>query len=316
MDGEIINIEDESDNIKRGFYDGYIIEQANELKRAVKKDWDGVVYVCGRERSGKTTFAQQFALLLDGDFNIDKMCWTAKQLKEKVLNAKKYDCIVLDEAYMTFAKARRFEKLNDEIISMLTMIGKKNLFIIIVAPIFWQMNEYLMTQRTCAMYRIYSKGERRGFWELYGFESKERLYYQGKNYKSFTVVPPDRRGRFGAWQIVDKEEYDLRKESVIQELNDKNNKNNKNELLDFKDIRDRRVEGALWAYYQLNQRGIIKMGGGNIMMQLLDMANNTFYSKLRNAKEYNPSTNNIPTTPTTKDIELHKNQELNITEAT
>jgi hypothetical protein len=262
-------------SMKRGYYDGYIIDQMTALKDAVSKDWDGILYVCGRERCGKTTFAQQLAVLLDPSWTIDRMCWSGKQFRTMVLKANKNECIVLDEAYTTFAKARRFVKLNDDITSMLTMIGKKNLFIIIVAPLFWQMSEYLMVHRTCAMYRVYSRGEMRGFWELYGFESKEQLYYRGKQWKSFSVYPADRRGRFGKWTVVDKDEYDKRKEAAIQEIEAESNK--KAALTIDDKIKIEKTANIRFLAL-LNRNQVLKWGGLKAACQILGITDRTIYN--------------------------------------
>lgn len=262
--------------IPRGYYDGYIVKACNDLSEAVHDDWDGLVYVCGREGTGKTTFVEQIAVRLDPSWTIEKMCWTGQKFKDMVLNAKQYDCIVLDEAYMTFAKSQRMQQLNSDIIGMLTMIRKKNLYIIIVAPLFWQMSEYLVVHRCCAMFRIYAHGKMRGFWELYGFERKEKLYYKGKDYKSFHVVPPDRRGRFGKWRVTDKADYEDRKEAAIQELQDNVKKGTPSSVTELnKMIYESRLRFAM----QLQRNLIVPRGKTAAMCAVLGISDTTYYKR-------------------------------------
>lgn len=272
-----------------GYYDGYIVAAAQELSASVRNDFDGIIYICGRERSGKSTFAAQLAKLLQPNWSMEKgMCWTSQQFKDMVLAANQYDCIVLDEAYLTFSNSRRTDRLNDEIIGMLTQVGKKNLFIIIVAPTFWNMSYYLVVHRANCLFRIYTDVKNgkvvRGFWAAYDYDKKQELYFKGKANRDFKLVNPNKTGRFAAWKPFNRDEYDKRKEAALQELNDKYNKDNK--LVNGDKLRQ---EGALRFAVQAYDTKLINYGKIAAVCDLLGISEMTFH---RFRSKIGPNTSN------------------------
>ena len=89
---------------KGTFYiDGYLKSNLDILKEAVRKDFDGCLYIIGEEGSGKSTLGFQIATYLMPTFSLDWICWTPQQFMQLVNRAPKGAAIVLDEAYMTFS---------------------------------------------------------------------------------------------------------------------------------------------------------------------------------------------------------------------
>lgn len=200
------------------YLDEYLVTNLDALKQAVSKDWDGLLFVFGREGVGKSTFALQVASYLDPEFSIDKVAWTPEQFMAKVLAASKYSCIVLDEAYLTFTSRSAIGKFQQVIIGMLTMIRSRNLFLIVVSPTIFDMSKYLVVHRALAAFRCYHRGMERGYWELYGEDAKLQLYVKGRRDNDLRVAEPDLRGRFGTWFPVNKAEYERRKGLAVDEL--------------------------------------------------------------------------------------------------
>lgn len=185
------------------------------LKRMVENDWDGLLFVFGREGVGKSTFALQVAAYLDPKFCIDKIAWTPEQFLHKVKTAKQYDCIVLDEAYMTFTNTKRMDHLQRVIIGMLTMIRSKNLYIVVVSPTFFDLSKYLIVHRSLAAFRCYHEELQRGYFDMYDERAKLKLYIRGRKDNDIHAVEPTLHGRFTKWFPVSVEEYKSRKDSAV-----------------------------------------------------------------------------------------------------
>jgi hypothetical protein len=275
------------------YVDAGLHKQLMALKKAVHQDLDGLIYLFGREGSGKSTFAFQIASILDENFGIDKVAWTPEQFMALVKAAKKYDCIVLDEAYLTFTNQNRMNHFQKVIIGLLTMIRSKNLFIIIVSPTFFDLSKYLIVHRSLAAIRVYFKGSEdgveRGYWELYGEESKLRLYIKGRKDNNLSVVGADMRGRFTKWFPLDKEEYDRRKNDAVMSLQAENEK--KQEEKPQNHLKPRR-EGAVWLYYELQKKRLCKQGAGVATQELLRMSKGSFSNYLQQAHRVTPFTDN------------------------
>lgn len=273
--------------------------QLDALNGAVHQDLDGLMYVFGREGSGKTTLAFQIAKYLDKDFNIDKVAWTPEQFISLVKRAKQYDCIVLDEAYLTFANSNRMNHFQKVIIGLLTMIRSKNLFIIIVSPTFFDLNKYLIVHRSFCAIRVYFKsnlqGIERGFWEMYGDDSKLKLYIRGRKDNNLSVQKADIRGRFTKWFPIDKKEYNERKNAAVLELQ---SENEKKEVPDLTKIKKHRIEGAIWMVQQLDLCGMMPYGGKKTAMDALRMKTTNFNNKLNQYREYSPFSSELSTQPT------------------
>jgi hypothetical protein len=203
---------------KERYMDGYLVSNLEGLKAMVENNFDGLIYVFGSEGSGKTTLTAQMAAYCDPDFTLNRMCWTAEQFMDLVLKAPKKSAIVFDEAYLTFTNQSSIGRFQKTIISMLTMIRKKNLFLFIVSPTIFDMSKYLVIHRARAAVRVYHKGLERGYFEVYGESKKLELYVKGRRDNNLSVTSPDFRGRFGKWQVYDQEAYEDRKDAAIASL--------------------------------------------------------------------------------------------------
>lgn len=227
------------------YYDGGLTRNLDALKEMVRKDWDGLLFIFGREGVGKSTFTLQLAAYLDPEFSIDKIAWTPEQFMEKVLNAKRHSCIVLDEAYLTFTNHSSIGHLQKVIASMLTMIRSRNLFLLIVSPTIFDMSKYLVVHRSLAAFRCYHRGMERGFWEMYDEDAKLRLYVKGRKDNDLRVAQAVMSGRFTRWMPVDKEEYNRRKDEAVNTLRERMMKPKK-EMDDGSKEKDIETEVLVW----------------------------------------------------------------------
>lgn len=205
---------------KDKYMDGYLKSNLDLLIQAVNKNWDGLIYVSGYEGDGKSTLAGQIGYYFDQTIDLSRVCFTAKQFLDACLKAKSKQAIIFDESYLTFSNRSLFNEMTRILTSMLTMIRKKQLFIIIVAPTFFDIQKYVAIHRARALIYVYAKGLERGYFGFYNRLRKQELYVKGKRDNNMYVVNPNFKGRFTKWFPFPDDEYDVKKESAIQDLTD------------------------------------------------------------------------------------------------
>ncbi len=238
------------------YFDGGLYRNLLQSREGVlKHDFDCLIYLCGRERNGKSTLAMQMACALDPSFNIDKVCWTPEQFEKLINEGKKGDCIVYDEAHLMFTSQSSIMKVQKKIISKITTIGSKNMFLIVVAPTIFDMSKYLIIHRARSVVRVTAVGFQRGFWHLYTTKSKRLLYLRGKKEYDYDVCRSDIRGRFTRWFPLDKVEYERRKQEAINSMSILDDK--VDNTVAFKRAVNRRIGKLLRV---LKDKGLVKVG--------------------------------------------------------
>jgi hypothetical protein len=196
------------------YYDGYLAENLTHLKDMVRMKWDGLGYICGYEGDGKSTLADQVAYFLDHSYCLDRCVFTPEQFIKAVNDAKPFQAIVFDEAHQAFSTANRFDKVNRIILSKLTMIRKKQLFMIIVAPTFFNIQKYLVIHRSRFMIHVYAEAKVRGNFRFFNRETKHKLYIKGKGYDNMYAEQPNFIGRFTKFFHLDEEAYEAKKDEA------------------------------------------------------------------------------------------------------
>lgn len=232
------------------YFDGYLHSNLTALKEMVKRDWDGVFYVCGYEGSGKTTLASQVCYFLDPNINLSRVVFTAQQFIDACMSANQYECILFDESWRTFTNKAMWEETTKSIIGMLTMIRKKRLFICIVAPTFFDIQKYIALHRSRFLLQVYSEGLERGFFKFYNADKKLQLYIKGRKDYDMSVVMPDFYGRFTNFFPFDKTEYENKKDKAIEETSAMTKKK-ASASLEKKEIR--KAQLSLFEYLDRNQ---------------------------------------------------------------
>jgi hypothetical protein len=202
---------------KEYYYDGYLVQNLELLKKAVKKKWDGVIYVGGYEGDGKSEMAEQMAFFFDHDYDISRCVFTPEQFMSAVDEAEPFQAIVYDEAQDAFESTNR-DSLAKAVKSKMTRIRKKQLFILIVAPDFWRINKYLFIHRSRAFIRVYAEELERGYFAFYNRQRKHKLYIEGKR-KEELCVPPNFVGRYTHWRVLDEAEYEAKKDKATESIN-------------------------------------------------------------------------------------------------
>jgi len=219
-------------NDKEYYFDKLLYDNIMLIMEAVKKNWDGVIYVGGYEGDGKSVFAEQLAYLVDKTYCLDRCVFTPAQFIEAVNNASPGQAVVYDEAQDAFESTAK-DKSARLVKSLMTRIRKKNLYIFIVAPDFWRINKYMFIHRSRAFIRVYASGLDRGYFEYYNRTKKHELMIRGKK-NEHLCVPPNFRGRFTKWRVLNEEEYDDKKEEATQQLDEKENEDENKYFIIYK----------------------------------------------------------------------------------
>jgi len=202
--------------IKGRYMDGYLKANLDHLKKDLHKDYDAFLICDGQERKGKSTCMIQNAWYMDETFDLDRVCFTAKQFIDAVTDAKQYQAIVFDEAQGYLSSRRALSKFNVALVQVMSEMGFKNLFIGICIPSFFELDRYPAVHRSVGLINVYERGRL----ACYNYHAKKNLYFEGKKMMNYSVRP-DFIGRFGKWFPLDYEAYKEKKRKfALQPLED------------------------------------------------------------------------------------------------
>lgn len=201
------------------YMDGWLHNRLTKkvIPRVHKKDKDWVCLIDGEERAGKSVFAQQLAKTLDPSFTHERMCHTGEEFKNAIINAKKHEAIVFDEAINGLDVKGSLSRLNRELVRLMMEMGQKNLFVIVVLPTFFMLDKYVVFFRSKGLFHVYENRGRQGFWRYYGKVKKRMLYIQGKKYYNYGWPRTRRRGRFNETYLIDENEYRAKKRRALEQ---------------------------------------------------------------------------------------------------
>ena len=199
------------------YMDGILKENLDTAKDKIKADWDMVFVYDGMEGSGKSVKAMQDAFYCNPEPDlINRYCFTANQFRQAILTAKKYQAVVYDEAHAGLNARAAMSYINRALVSMLTEIRQKNLFVFIILPTFFDLDRYVALWRSRALIHIYTKGNfERGYFAFYNSQRKKDLYMLGKKLYSYRTPKPNFIGRFTNQYPLDEAEYRKLKRAAL-----------------------------------------------------------------------------------------------------
>lgn len=178
-----------------------------------KKDKDYVLIIDGYEGSGKSTLAMQIGKYVDPDLNLDRICLTSDEFKQAIINAKKGQCVIYDEAVTGMAAGESITRIGRLLKSMMMQMRQKNLFVIIVIPAVFDLNKYAVLSRARALFHVYERKDDHK-WVGYNKKDLKMLYLKGKKTYSYRVrsfFTGIFRGKF----VVNEEKYRKKKEEAL-----------------------------------------------------------------------------------------------------
>jgi hypothetical protein len=214
----IVDIELEG-NKKPLYMDGTLYEQLTEVVKpsVQKKDFDYFIAIDGLEGSGKSVFGMQIAKILDPNFNLEKICYSAKDFIKAVINAKPYSCIVFDEAFTGLSSRSALSEINQLLVSLMMEMRQKNLFIILIMPSVFMLDKYAALHRAKGLFHVYMHNDKRGFWSFYNKDRLKYLYLNGKKYYDYSHTKPIIFGRFQNQYVIDEKGYREKKSESLSQ---------------------------------------------------------------------------------------------------
>lgn len=177
-----------------------------------KKDMDVVFAIDGPERSGKSVasmvWGAYIASELKTEFNLSNVCMTPVEFRTKIINSKKNQVVIYDEAHRGMASARALSEINKILKDLMMEMGQKNLMVIINIPTFFLLDKYAALFRARGLFHIYFNKGGRGFWVYYNRKNKMKLYMKGKKEYNYDCMKyPHFRGRFYNQYTLNEEKY-------------------------------------------------------------------------------------------------------------
>lgn len=248
----LVHIKDPITNIEYEYYlDDVLKKPLDEKVRSAlqKKDDDYIICIDGKERQGKSVLGMQIGKYIDPSLSLDRVCFSSDEFRNAVLNAKKNQCVIFDEAYRGYGSSSALSEVNKILRSMMMEMGQKNLFVIIILPTFYLLEKYVALWRTKILIHI----SKRSYFRCFNTRKKQQLYLNpiGKRFYTYKHVRTTSRGRFYGKYVVDEAEYRKKKSLSFQEefTTTKNDK--------FKEQRDNLIR-YIYKKYKLSIRKLSK----------------------------------------------------------
>lgn len=254
------------------YMDGYLQHAFDIAKKQIKNDWDFVFVYDGEEGSGKSVKAMQDAFYCCQTITYNSFAFNPFQFKQCIKSANKYDAVIYDEAHSGLNSRAAMSMINRSLVSMLTEIRQKNLFVFVVLPTFFDLDKYVALWRSRALIHVYtSHSFERGYFAFYNKEKKKGLYLKGKKLYQYKVEKPNFVGRFTDYYPLNQEEYRQIKYDSLQK---------KEKALD--DIETQKVLHQMFYEKIMNSKILTHAQRINI----LDMPESTYFYKLKQLKEF------------------------------
>jgi len=216
-----------------------------------KKDKDYVMIIDGYEGSGKSTASQQWGKYVDNSLDLPRICMTADEFKQAIVDAKQKQCVIYDEAVTGMTSGDSISRIGKLLKSMMMQMRQKNLFVIVIIPTIFELNKYTVLSRARSFFHIYESKGKMGYFVGYNKKDTKLLYLRGK--KTYTYKVRSRFiGRFYGKYVVDEAEYRKKKEEALFSI-DNDEKKEKDSIY--------KVQRDFLICYLKKQ---YKLGGGSI----------------------------------------------------
>ena len=205
------------------------------LVRAVANLWDGIFILSGMEGSGKSTYGSAICRYLDPTFpgppledgsarrHCDRIVFTPAQFSEAVAKSKPKQAIQFDEAILGLMAGDAGMNVQKMLMKEITLIRKKQLYIVLVIPSIFSMRMPIAAQRSRFLIHTYSPdGIQRGYYKFYNYPTKRNLYIKGKKDFNQDAVEANFKGSFVNTEglFYSHDEYNKKKETAIRNLTD------------------------------------------------------------------------------------------------
>lgn len=137
-------------------------------KVIVEQDLDFLLVITGRERIGKSSLALHIAEQVDPNFTVDQVVFDTQAMYEQVYSLEPGSVVIIDEGATAFFSRDAMSTDVKDGIKLLTVMGERNLFVILCVPSFFIIDKYIREHRVSALIRVVARGR-------FKFYSRRRL---------------------------------------------------------------------------------------------------------------------------------------------
>ena len=203
-----------------------LVKFLDKVKAKINQnDKDYVLIIDGYEGSGKSTFAQQIGIYVDSTLCLSRICMTADEFKQAIIDAKKGECVIYDEAVTGMSASDSITRIGRLLKSMMMQMRQKNLFVIVIIPTVFELGKYAILSRARCLFHIFEKNNVHK-WIAYNKKDLKKLYIKGKKNYAYTVKSFF-GGRFFGKMTVNEKEYRKKKEDALFLLDEPEKKEDK-----------------------------------------------------------------------------------------
>lgn len=183
---------------------------ANVKQAILKKDMDFLLVITGAERVGKSSLALHTATTIQPDFSVEQVVFDIQTLYEQVYKLKPGSVVIIDEGATAFFSRDAMSGDVKDGVKLLTVMGERNLFVIICVPSFFILDKYIREYRVSGVAKVIDRGKFR-------YYSRPRLKksFQGKTNKRFSWKSPVFEERFPAFTGKIWNEYTAKKAEYL-----------------------------------------------------------------------------------------------------
>jgi len=253
------------------YMDGYLQSAFDLAKKKIKDDWDFCFVYDGVEGCGKSVKAMQDAFYCDQTLCFARYAFSPFQFRRAVRDAKQYQAVVYDEAHSGLNSRAAMSMINRSLVSMLTEIRQKNLFVFIILPSFFDLDKYVALWRSRALIHVYTRERfERGSFAFYNVDRKKLLYLKGKKLYEYRAAKPNFVGKFTNHYPLDQAEYRAKKYEAL--------------------IKRERAQDDVELQKAVHEMFYLKVMNAENMthkqkMTILEIPESTYFYKLRQFKE-------------------------------
>lgn len=134
----------------------YLETKAKKIRKDLRKDWDALIIIDGKERSGKSTLMLKLARLIDPDFKLTNIVYRHGNLVDKIYSLPPYSVVVHDELGLDAFTRDAMSRTNKELVKAMMVCGDQNKCLIACMPNYWWLDTYLRDHRTSLWIRVTS----------------------------------------------------------------------------------------------------------------------------------------------------------------
>jgi ABC-type dipeptide/oligopeptide/nickel transport system ATPase component len=202
------------------YLDGFLKQKLDNIKMILKKNWDAVIVIVGDEGSGKSTLSFVIAqYLTDMKLTMDNLSEGSADAIEKLERMPNGSLLICDEAELLFSSRETMSKEQRQLTQVMKIIRQKNMTLILVSPVFFDLSKYIAVDRSRFLLRTYTDSNlNRGSFAYWGKKKKIRLYQEGKkHYGSYGRPKPNFSGKFTNYILPFDDEYQKLKARSLTE---------------------------------------------------------------------------------------------------